>query len=182
MLGALPLHIAGAIVIVQHVDEHSPAAARGANTPAVPSTWPCPAIAPQANHIYLPAATATSLSTTPAALPWSHRATMHTVLVDVFFFSLAERWRPPGGRAAHRMGEDGAQGLLRLRERGWLTLAQDRESCVVWGMPRAAERLNAAAEVLPPEALGVRLSNTFVTRSDRWKNHAVKVLLIDDHR
>lgn len=36
------------------------------------------------------------------------------------------------------MGKDGAEGLLRLREKGALTFSQDEESCVVYGMPRAA--------------------------------------------
>jgi two-component system, chemotaxis family, protein-glutamate methylesterase/glutaminase len=48
------------------------------------------------------------------------------------------------------MGRDGADGLLRLREAGGLTIAQDEESSVVFGMPGAAVALGAAELVLPP--------------------------------
>lgn len=69
--------------------------------------------------------------------------------VDVFFQSVAVNWPEPGVAALLTgMGRDGAEGLLTLRRRGWHTIAQDRPSCVVWGMPRAAVECGAAAEVL----------------------------------
>ena len=43
----------------------------------------------------------------------------------------------------------GAEGLSLLRLRGWHTIAQDKASCVVYGMPKTAVELNAAVEVLP---------------------------------
>jgi len=45
------------------------------------------------------------------------------------------------------MGEDGARGLLQMRQRGAHTVAQDEESCVVFGMPRAAIELGAVEKV-----------------------------------
>ena len=47
------------------------------------------------------------------------------------------------------MGADGAQALLRLRERGAYTIVQDEHTSVVWGMPGAAFKLGAASVVLP---------------------------------
>jgi two-component system chemotaxis response regulator CheB len=47
------------------------------------------------------------------------------------------------------MGKDGAKGLLEIRARGGRTIAQDRASCVVFGMPREAIELGAAEHVLP---------------------------------
>jgi two-component system chemotaxis response regulator CheB len=47
------------------------------------------------------------------------------------------------------MGRDGASGLLDLRRAGGVTIAQDEQSCIVFGMPREAIRLDAAAYVLP---------------------------------
>ena len=47
------------------------------------------------------------------------------------------------------MGADGAEGLLEMRRAGAATIAQNEETCVVFGMPREAIRLGAAAEVLP---------------------------------
>ena len=45
------------------------------------------------------------------------------------------------------MGDDGAAGLLALRRQGAVTIAQDEPTSVVFGMPKAAQRLGAAAEV-----------------------------------
>jgi two-component system chemotaxis response regulator CheB len=47
------------------------------------------------------------------------------------------------------MGTDGAKGLLSLRRAGAATIAQDEASCVVYGMPREARRLDAAGIVAP---------------------------------
>jgi len=47
------------------------------------------------------------------------------------------------------MGADGAEALLRMRENGILTVAQDEHSSVVWGMPGVAVKLNAAEKILP---------------------------------
>ena len=69
--------------------------------------------------------------------------------VDVLFHSVAET---AGKRAVGvlltGMGNDGAQGLLRLRQSGGRTIAQDEASCVVFGMPREAIALGAAEQVL----------------------------------
>jgi two-component system chemotaxis response regulator CheB len=47
------------------------------------------------------------------------------------------------------MGKDGADGLLELRQRGARTFAQSEESCVVYGMPKAAHDLGAAERMVP---------------------------------
>jgi two-component system, chemotaxis family, protein-glutamate methylesterase/glutaminase len=51
------------------------------------------------------------------------------------------------------MGSDGAHELKDIKDRGGVTIAQDRESSVVFGMPGEAVRLNAAHYVLPPEGI-----------------------------
>ena len=70
--------------------------------------------------------------------------------VDVLFSSVADA---AGGSAVGvlltGMGNDGAQGLLRMRRAGALTIAQNEATCVVYGMPREAIALGAAAHVLP---------------------------------
>lgn len=59
------------------------------------------------------------------------------------------------------MGNDGAQGLRRMRECGYATLAQDEASSTVWGMPREAVRLGAVAEtdVLPLSSIPAAIRN-----------------------
>lgn len=81
--------------------------------------------------------------------------------VDVFFKSLAEHWTRRGTAVLLTgMGRDGAEGLAALRHRGWHTIAQDKASCVVYGMPKAAVELNAAVEVLPADAIAITLLHT----------------------
>jgi two-component system chemotaxis response regulator CheB len=69
--------------------------------------------------------------------------------VEVLFRSVA---RAAGANAVGviltGMGEDGARGLLEMREAGAHTLAQDEASSVVYGMPRAAVELGAAEKVI----------------------------------
>jgi two-component system, chemotaxis family, response regulator WspF len=80
--------------------------------------------------------------------------------VDVFFNSVAEHWTRRGTAVLLTgMGRDGAKGLLELRSRGWNTIAQDKSSCVVYGMPKAAIDLNAAVEILAPDAIATALLN-----------------------
>jgi two-component system chemotaxis response regulator CheB len=84
--------------------------------------------------------------------------------IDVFFESLAPfKGGDTVGLLLTGMGRDGAQGLLRLKENGAYTIAQNEESCVVFGMPKAAIALNAADEVLPlgiiPETV-IKMFNT----------------------
>lgn len=74
--------------------------------------------------------------------------------VDVFFKSLAQHWHQKAiAVLLTGMGQDGAEGLKVLRSRGWHTIAQDEKSCIVYGMPKAAVQLNAAMEILPPDAI-----------------------------
>ena len=69
--------------------------------------------------------------------------------VDVLFESVAAcAGRCAIGVLLTGMGADGARGLLSLRERGAFTIAQDEESCVVYGMPKEAVKLGAATKVL----------------------------------
>ncbi len=74
--------------------------------------------------------------------------------VDVFFASVAAHWPDPGVAALLTgMLRDGAEGLLKLRQDGWHTIAQDGPSCVVWGMPKAAAELGAAEQILPVDQI-----------------------------
>ncbi|HEY6879553.1 MAG TPA: chemotaxis response regulator protein-glutamate methylesterase, partial [Polyangiales bacterium] len=78
----------------------------------------------------------------------------HRPSVDVLFDSVAEYAGSNAvGVILTGMGDDGARGLLKMRKAGAFTLAQDRETCVVYGMPREAVALGAAEQVLPLEKL-----------------------------
>ena len=79
----------------------------------------------------------------------------HRPSVDVLFRSVA---RAAGANALGvimtGMGDDGAAGLLEMRKAGAQTVAQDEDSCVVYGMPREAIKRGGVARTLPLSALG----------------------------
>ncbi|HEX3861009.1 MAG TPA: chemotaxis-specific protein-glutamate methyltransferase CheB [Stellaceae bacterium] len=78
--------------------------------------------------------------------------------VDVLFESVAREYgRTAGAVLLTGMGRDGAAGLLDIRRAGGLTIAQDEATSVVYGMPREAVALGAAAHVLPVKDIGPRL-------------------------
>jgi two-component system chemotaxis response regulator CheB len=69
--------------------------------------------------------------------------------VDVMFSSVAESAGAHAvGVLLTGMGSDGAQGLLKMRQAGARTIAQDESTCVVFGMPREAIRAGAAGRVV----------------------------------
>ena len=91
--------------------------------------------------------------------------------VDVFFESAARFFRGPmTGVLLTGMGRDGARGLKILRDAGYHTIAQDKSTSAVYGMPKAAAALNAASEILPLQKIGPRLRELFgsATKSDRF--------------
>jgi two-component system chemotaxis response regulator CheB len=70
--------------------------------------------------------------------------------VDVLFNSVAQYAGSNAiGVILTGMGADGAQGMLKMKEGGARTIAQDEESCVVFGMPKEAIKLNAIDRVAP---------------------------------
>lgn len=81
--------------------------------------------------------------------------------VDVLFESAA----PLVGRRAVAglltgMGEDGAAGLLKLRQGGARTFAQDQKTCVVYGMPRVAVEMGAVESILPLDKIAAHIVKT----------------------
>ena len=82
------------------------------------------------------------------------RVNGHRPSVDVLFRSMAEEF---GAQAAAvlmtGMGEDGAEGMGLIKSVGGMTIAQSAESCVVYGMPRAAIERGHALRVSPLETI-----------------------------
>jgi two-component system chemotaxis response regulator CheB len=92
----------------------------------------------------------------------------HRPSVDALFDSAARH----GGRNAigvilTGMGRDGAAGLLRMRQAGAYTFAQDEASCVVFGMPREAIALGAANEVVAISEMSKRVIARLMSYGER---------------
>ncbi|MDY0981149.1 MULTISPECIES: protein-glutamate methylesterase/protein-glutamine glutaminase [Stenotrophomonas] len=82
----------------------------------------------------------------------------HKPAVDVLFRSVAESAGANAiGAILTGMGDDGARGLLELKNAGAPTLVQDEATSVVWGMPGAAFKLGATEEQVPLERIAERL-------------------------
>lgn len=74
----------------------------------------------------------------------------HRPSVELLLNSVAEEvGKHAVGIILTGMGSDGAQGLLNMRNAGCRTIAQDQQTSVVWGMPKAAVDLEAAEKILP---------------------------------
>ncbi len=153
ILAVLPADYPGAIVIIQHVDQQFAASfadwlnnhtalpvalARTGDRPTAGRVL----IAGREDHLIL--TRSGRLDYTPEPADYAYRPS-----VNVFFDSMAQHWRGPGiGALLTGMGRDGGNGLLLLRQAGYHTIAQDAATSAIYGMPRAAADLGAAAEIL----------------------------------
>ncbi|WP_144641605.1 chemotaxis response regulator protein-glutamate methylesterase [Bordetella genomosp. 13] len=92
----------------------------------------------------------------------------HRPSVDVLFHSAAESaGRNAIGVILTGMGKDGAAGLLAMRRAGAHTIAQDEASCVVFGMPREAIAVGAAADVVSLAHISERILERLDDRGHR---------------
>ncbi|MCB1643967.1 MAG: chemotaxis response regulator protein-glutamate methylesterase [Pseudomonadales bacterium] len=88
------------------------------------------------------------------------RVNHHIPSVDVLFTSLLNYGSAAMGILLTGMGDDGARGLLQMKNAGAMTIAQDEQSSVVWGMPGAAVSMGAACQVLGVEAIASQLTES----------------------
>ncbi len=92
----------------------------------------------------------------------------HCPSVDVLFESVAAVVGTQAvGVLLTGMGEDGARGLLKIRQAGGLTIAQNKESCVVYGMPKVAVELGAVDLIGAPEEIPTLLTRALAERRHR---------------
>ncbi len=88
--------------------------------------------------------------------------TLHRPAVDVMVKSVAENYGSAVlGVILTGMGNDGLEGLRLVKQKGGVVLAQNEETCVVYGMPRAVVEDNLADKVLPLEQIAAEIVSYF---------------------
>jgi two-component system chemotaxis response regulator CheB len=165
LLSQLPGDFPGAIVVVQHMpegftdmfarrlDEICPLHVKEAQSGDVLQPGRV-LISPGSRHLKvkrLPMGDIGVLSDEP-------RVNGHRPSADVLLRSVAEEFKAQAvGLLMTGMGDDGAEGLGAIKREGGMTIAQNEESCVVFGMPKAAIERGYAIRVVGLEVLGATL-------------------------
>jgi two-component system response regulator WspF len=180
LLAALPADFPAAVVIIQHVDKQF--------TPGLTAWFATHTklrvgVAQQGDQlqpgvVYLAGRDRHLILSGPNQLGYATQPTdtSYCPSVDVFFKSLARNWpvAPKSGEGGSGkavgvlltgMGRDGAEGLKALRVAGHHTIAQDKRTSAVYGMPKAAAELDAASEILALDKIAPRLTNILVRQS-----------------
>ncbi len=180
ILGALPANFPAAVVIIQHVDKQF---AHGLTAWFTAHTKLQVRVAQEGDrlepgNVYLAGQDRHLVMFSPTQLGYSSAPmeSSYCPSVDVFFRSVAKFWPAPShgsqskdqrsneswrGRAVGvlltGMGRDGAAGLKALRDAGHHTIAQDKGTSAIYGMPKAAAELDAAKDILALDKIGPRL-------------------------
>jgi len=166
VLAELPVDFPASIIIVQHVDQQFVQGladwinaqidlplrlAQTGDTPRAGEVL----LSDSGQHLQLNRHGVLQYSDEPAHYPYRPS-------VNVLFDSVASNWHGEAiGVLMTGMGRDGASGLLKMRNRGFLTIAQDEASCTVYGMPKAAVELGAAKEIMPLAAIAPKIRHYF---------------------
>ena len=174
LLSKLPVHAPG-IVIVQHMPEHFTQTfanrldqvceirvRQAANGDRIHAGLAL--VAPGGRHLQVRRDGAYYHAVVRDGPPVSR----HRPSVNVLFGSVAQQaGRNAVGIIMTGMGDDGARGLLEMKDAGAVTYAQDEASCVVFGMPREAIRIGAVDHVLPLESLHEAVTGRATRRATR---------------
>ena len=90
----------------------------------------------------------------------------HKPSVNVLFRSVANQVGQNAiGVILTGMGDDGADGLLEMKQAGAVTIAQDEQSSVVWGMPGEAVKRNCVDEILPLSKVASKLISLSIAKA-----------------
>jgi two-component system, chemotaxis family, protein-glutamate methylesterase/glutaminase len=167
LLSQLPADFPGSVVIVQHMpdgftdmfarrlDELSPLRVKEAQSGDMLQPGRV-LICPGSRHMKvkrLPMGDVVVLSDEP-------RVNGHRPSADVLLHSVAEEFRANAiGVLMTGMGDDGAEGLGAIKKEGGMTLAQSEESCVVYGMPKAAIERGYAVRIVGLDVMAATLQS-----------------------
>lgn len=176
IISKFPVDMAAAVVVIQHVDANfAPGLAEWLSQQSVLPVKLAQEgdriengqilVAGTNDHLVIKGNGSLGYKREPSATPYRPS-------IDVFFESMLHHW--PGHSVATLltgMGRDGAEGLLRLRNDGVLTIAQSAETCAVYGMPKAAAELNAAVKILPTDDIAKIILSHMAIVKNRGVHH-----------
>ncbi|HXQ99732.1 MAG TPA: chemotaxis protein CheB, partial [Pseudomonas sp.] len=167
LLKALPKDFAAAIVLVQHVDQVFAAGMAQwlSSSSGLQVRLACEGEPPQSGTVLLAGTNHHIRLLKNGTLAYTAEPVneIYRPSIDVFFESVASYWSGDAvGVLLTGMGRDGAQGLKLMRQRGFLTIAQDQQSCAVYGMPKAAAAIDAAKEIRSLDTIAPRLIEAFI--------------------
>ncbi|QHE90491.1 chemotaxis response regulator protein-glutamate methylesterase [Pandoraea fibrosis] len=168
LLGRLPANFAAGVIVVQHVDDafapgmatwldqQTPLTVRLAQAGERPAAGVV-LLAGGNRHLRVEANGRCMYTDEP-------KEAVYRPSIDVFLRSVAENWRSRAvGVLLTGMGRDGASGLGAMRTQGFITIAQDRATSAVYGMPKAAAEAGAASEILALPTIAPQLVALFGT-------------------
>ncbi len=168
LLGRLPANFAAGVIVVQHVDDafapgmaawldqQTPLCVRLVEAGERPTAGVV-LLAGGNRHLRVDASGRCVYTDEP-------RDAVYRPSIDVFLRSVAENWRSRAvGVLLTGMGRDGAAGLGAMRTQGFMTIAQDRATSAVYGMPKAAAEAGAASQILPLNIIAPQLVTLFGT-------------------
>ena len=167
VLSDLPADFPASIIIVQHIDtQFAPHMAKWLERQCVlPVRLAVEDDLPHAGEILLAGTGEHLVFKSAERLGYTSEPSQHIYRpsIDVFFQSICKRWSGTvAGVLLTGMGRDGAQGLRMMRRKGNYTIAQDKASSAVYGMPKAAAAFDAAVDILPLERIAPRLMEYFL--------------------
>jgi two-component system response regulator WspF len=162
VVGGFSCEFRPAVIVVQHLDaDFVPGFVKWLSSQ---TGWPASAVEagemPREGEIMVAASRDHQVMSLSRRMRYDPRpkSIVYRPSVDALFFSLQRNWPTPGVAVLLTgMGRDGAKGMLKLKESGWATLAQDESTSVVWGMPKAAKEAGAALACVPLDRMGARI-------------------------
>ena len=167
ILSALPENFPAAIVIAQHIDPDFVAGL----TDWLGSHSKNPVKLAEggerlvSGNVYIAASDRNLIMTEDSRLQYTDepKGSFYKPCIDSLFTSAAAHTgRNSAAVLLTGMGRDGAHGLLSLKQAGIATVAQDEQSCVVYGMPRVAAELGAATLIAAPDKITDFLIHKFM--------------------
>ncbi|MBF8792745.1 chemotaxis response regulator protein-glutamate methylesterase [Pseudomonas monteilii] len=166
LLKGLPREFPASIVLVQHVDQVFAAGMAEwlSGVSGLPVRLACEGEPPQPGQVLLAGTNHHIRLMQGGQLAYTAEPVneIYRPSINVFFESVARYWTGDAvGVLLTGMGRDGAQGLKQMRQRGFLTIAQDQQSSAVYGMPKAAAAIDAAVEIRPLERIAGRLMEIY---------------------